>query len=708
MNYSAWNGSAGRRRNPALSPAHLIVDFPRTRKSRIFAHRLGKVDFSERRDIASDRQKVIDSEIGNVSSEGFKYKNVGHVYTSSEVVPRTGEEYSYEIYAHGHPLGGDNAGMESCSRSGLRCRAGAGTDSVCDPGGCVIGTLERVNDSKWRYTSSSTYGDDSLPITYYLPAEKSVALRTIVRGDHYTYGPEGEVRTVSVTSPASVTCKIYLPPKFYYSDDFIDSEIDRTDSRLVDVALKPTTDLVGVESRKPRFVQRILASAYPGVSEGFLNNHLQSPASEEIRDALVGAFEGLEVEWSGRCNQIVEEEFGSGWSGFEFVSVVFDRVKTLLGGVIQVTGSSLSAPRISYGRDSISRPVYSRLPGLAEAYLKWSVEEGEDEPARWLTSGADEFLSSKKEEVAAFYSDYLDPDTCSPGLLDWLAQHVGLFGELWNSNWDNKVKRALIKNSFGWWDREVSETFPTLGEVLTMKGGALEHLPFTNPEWNGTTDNLLGIKLDEIETIDLLRDPGSGQITRIEPLSLVKVKTYSDTDEKVSLTPTDQVTVDKSLWNGLMEAKGSLLGAVFLSSLFGLKSHSSKELEVVDAERKLLRPRTGLRSAEIDAPVLLPYKSEVLQVGNLVDASVGNYTNQLVAGVSRVSSVEDSKNVFFRVPYYYNRDGKSWDAVTYIAQNWMPSNLNVRVQYAYLSAGLWKVGDAFFEPDVNVSDLQAG
>ena len=42
------------------------------------------------------------------------------------------------------------------------------------------------------------------------------------QGDHYTYGPEGEARTVSVTSPASVTCKIYLPPKFYYSDDFID------------------------------------------------------------------------------------------------------------------------------------------------------------------------------------------------------------------------------------------------------------------------------------------------------------------------------------------------------------------------------------------------------------------------------------------------------------------------------------------------------
>jgi hypothetical protein len=30
----------------------------------------------------------------------------------------------------------------------------------------------------------------------------------------------------------------------------------------------------------------------------------------------------------------------------------------------------------------------------------------------------------------------------------------------------------------------------------------------------------------------------------------------------------------------------------------------------------------------------------------------------------------------------------------------MPSNFNVRVQYAYLSADLWAVGDAFFEPQL--------
>ena len=710
MNYSAWNSLTRRKRNPALLPAHLVVEFDRTRRSKIMSHKLGSVDFSERRDISSDRQRVIDSEIGNISvTDGFKYKNVGHVYSTSEVVGKEGVDYSYEIYAHGHPLGGDNAGKESCSRSGLMCRRGAGTDGVCDPGACVIGTLNRVNDNKWKYTSSSTYGSSpSLPVIYYLPADKVVELRTVVRGEYYTYTPDGSPRALQITTPASVTRKIYLPPKFYYSDDFIDSEIERTDARLVDVAKRPTSSVVGVESRKPRFVQRVLASAYPGTSEGYLNERLNAPATDEIRNALMVVFSGLDAEWVVRCDSIIDEEFLEGWNGLEFISAVFDRVKELFQSIIQVSGSSLSTPKVSYSRDTISRPVYSRLPGLAEAYLKGSVEPGEDEPARWLTSGTDEFLSNKKDSVAAFYSDYLDPDTCNPELLDWLAQHVGLFGDLWDSRWSNKIKRAFIKNSFGWWDRERSVTLPGLGEVLTMKGEALEQFPFTQSEWVIENSNLLKIKLDEVETINLLRDPGSGQVELISPLSPFKIKTYSDLTERVSLISTDQVTIDKSLWNGLMEAKGSLLGAVFLSSLFGLKSHSSQELEIVDADRKILRPKTGLRAAEISAPVLLPYKSEVLQVGNLTDASVRNYSNQLVAGVSRVGSIEGSNNVFFRVPYYYNRDGKSWDAVSYIARNWMPSNLNVRVQYAYLSAGLWKVGDAFFEPDVNISEAQAG
>ena len=107
----------------------------------------------------------------------------------------------------------------------------------------------------------------------------------------------------------------------------------------------------------------------------------------------------------------------------------------------------------------------------------------------------------------------------------------------------------------------------------------------------------------------------------------------------------------------------------------------------------------------------MPYKAEVLQVcGEFMDANgsgfsgsdlkINIYANQIVAGISRVTTIEDSKNMFFRVPYYYNRDGKSWDRVAYISDNWMPNNLNKRVQYAFLSADLWAVGDAFFEPEV--------
>lgn len=720
MNTSAWNSLRGKSRNPALLPGHIIVEFDRTKKSRIFAHKLGSVDFSKRRDINANRQTVIDREIGNLGINGFKYKNVGHVYSETVVSGPTGAGSTYPIYSHGYPLGGtERAGMESCSRHGLKCQAGAGTDSLCQPGKCVIGTLERVNSGKWKYTSKNTYGTPALPVVYYLPAQASVDLKTIVRGHYTTYSGTGAPSKVPVNKPASVSSVIHLPPKFYYSEDFIDTAIVLTDRRLESVTRKPTTITVGLSDRKARFVQNIIVSAYPGTSEGYLNDRLHVTATEEIRDALLEGFSGLDAKWAKKCSEIVSEEFSYRFSrvydGLDLISVVYDRVKILFNSILQVTRSSLLAPSVSFGKESISRPVYSRLPGLAEGYRSDPSFSNVETPTQWLVSGADEFLSNKKDSIASFYADYLDPDTCNPALLDWLAQHVGLFGSLWNELWDDKVKRAFIKNSFGWWDRESSADIPALGEVLTAKGEALEKFPFTQQEWavntettawgetllswnafstwSGNRDNLHSIKLDEIGTIYLENNV-------VVPNRIFKVKTYSETSGKVSLFYTDTARVDKSIWNGLMEAKGSLLGIAFLSSLFGLKAHSSAELQVVDADRKIFKPKTGLRNAEVLAPILLPYKQDIIQVGSYEEASTNNYTNQLVAGVSIVSSVAQSNNVFFRVPYYYNRDGKSWDRVSYITENWMPSNLNTRIQYAYLSADLWSVGDAFFEPEV--------
>ena len=716
MNTSAWNTIKGKRRNPALSPAHLIVEFDRTKQPKIFNHKLGRVDFSAQKNLGPSRQTVIDKEFDNLDLNGFKFKNVGHVHSEDVIsgpVAANGNEYSYPVYGHGHPLGGtEHGGMESCSRAGLQCRSGAGTNSLCQPGKCVIGTLERVTDDKWKYTSKNTYGSPARPVVYYLPAEKEVVLKTILRGNYTTYSATGEAYSIQINKPASISSRIYLPPRFYYSEDFIETAIIKTDERLRSVSKRPLIDVIGIENRKARFIQSIIVSAYPGTSEGYLNDRLYVTATEEIRDALKTGFAKLDNEWVERIDDIISEEFlyrfAKVYTGLDFLSVTYDRIKALFESIVQVTSSSLTEPKISYNKEQMARPVYSRLPGIAEAYRSDPAFSEVESVAQWLTSGADEFLSKKKDSVEAFYADYLDPDTCSPALLDWLAQHVGLFGDLWNFQWDNRIKRVMIKNSFGWWDREEK-----LDGVLTPKGRVLEEFPFTQEEWakapsqeawggdilgwgdvvswDGNYDNLLKIKLDEV-------GPIASTIEKI-----FKAKNYSETTQKLSLFFVEQVRANKVLWNGLIEAKGSLLGAVFLCSVFGLKAHSPLELEIVDASKKIIRPKTGLRNAEITAPLLLPYKSEVIQVGTIADASSGNYANQLVAGISRASSTKDSQNVFFRVPYYYNRDGKSWDRVGYIAKNWMPSNLNVRVQYPYLSADLWAVGDAFFEPEIVVS-----
>jgi hypothetical protein len=697
MNLSSWNSikSPGRR-NPALSPAHITVEFEKTKKERIFAHKLGNINFSKNTDINAERQKVIDNELYSLNSDGFKFNNVGHVYSEDSVISKTSStSYSYELVAHGHPLGGaEHGGMESCSRAGLQCSNNEGTNSLCNPGKCVIGTIEKVSDSKWKYTSKNTYGQSNLPLIYYLPASESVKLCTILRGSHTTYSSDGTVNTIHITKPASVASTILLPPKFYFSEDFIDFAIIKVDERLSHVIKKPIVNVIGVEDRKVRFVQNIAISAYPSASEGYLNDRLNVPVDEKIRDTLIEVFSTLDAEWGDRCATIINEEFSyrlvKNYNGLDLISVIYDRVKDLFESIIQLTKSSISSSLFEYGKELISRPLYSRLPGISEGYRSDPAFSEKETPSQWLTSGVDEFLSKKKDSIASFYADYLDPELCNPATLDWLAQHVGLFGALWNTEWDVEIKRVMIRNAFGWWDREASIELPLVGEVLTPKGEVLNKFPFLNEEWDTSSSpsNLLKIKFDEIESIN-----GSG--------GSVKIKTFSTITNKISLVSETTPRVDKLLWNGLIESKGSLLGAVFLCSVFGLKAHSPLELRVIDAQRKILKPRTGLREAEIQSSVLIPYKQDVIQVGNVFDAEIGNLTNQLVAGVSRVSSVEESRNVFFRVPYYYNRDGKSWNKVSYIASNWMPSNLNVRVQYAYLSAGLWAVGDAFFEPDLS-------
>lgn len=698
MNYSAWDkiSSGGKRKNPALSPGHVIVEFDRTKKLQIFDHKLGQVSFSDVKDININRQIVIDKEITNVNAQaGFRYPVVSYVHSTAAVTPLNKQTNAYEIYAHGHPLGG--SGMreqfESCTKSGLICSEGQGTDNLCNPGKCVIGRLQKINDRKWEYISQNTYAhstEHSVRVSYFIPADKVIRLKSILRGSVKTITNDNSILVeVGVDKPASISSTIYLPAKFYFSDEFLDSNIVENTAGSSG----------GVLDRKSKFISQVILSAFPGSSEGFISNKLHSVVSKEVESALLERFNTIESPWREKCSEIITSTYSIQSNNIEYISSVYDQIDELFNCIIQSLPSSFSKPKISYNKDTIARPIYSRLPGLLEGYRSDPAFSDTETPAQWLTSGVDEFLSQKKDSIANFYADYLDPESCDPATLDWLAQHLGLFGDLWNEDWSTEIKRTLIRNAFGWWDRESEFNYPQGQKIKTLKGESLEKYPFTNPEWvpSAEESNLLSLKLDEVETF---RFNNAGQLVSFDKF---KAKIFSTSTNSVYLSTINAPKINKNLWNGLIESKGSLLSTEFLCSTLGLKSHLPTELIFKGPGN--FAPRSGLREEEVNAPVQVPYKYDVLQVGSEKDASYGNFTNQLIAGVSRASTLEESKNVFFRMPFYYNRDGRSWDKMTYIAKNWLPSNLNVKIQYAYLSADLWVVGDAFFQPEFTTLDL---
>lgn len=709
MNLEIWNSAAIRPRNPSLSSGHIVLEFDRTKKPKLFSHKLGRITF-EAKNINSDRDKIIEVQKGNLGVNGFVFKNVGHTYSDSIVIDKDQLSGSYPVYAHGHPLGGtEHAGMESCSKEGLVCKDGEGEDNLCNPGKCMIGKISYVRNSKWRYESSNKY-NSNLPLVYYLNGTEAIELHSILRGKVVGFSDSGAV-TLSIDAPASKYSKILLPPKYYFSEDFIDSAVKVIDSRLGSVHNPPKLDLIGVENRKSEFISSFMISVYPGTSEGYISSILHSSeVNEKIKSNLLSVFSSLPPEWFEQCFSVIEEEYlyseVRNYTNLTFISAVYDRVKNLFESIIQVTGSSFKSGSLEYGKDSIARPVYSRLPGVSEAYRSDPLFSENETPAMWLTSGVDDFLSKKREQITAFYQDYLDVSTCSPLVLDWLAQHVGLFGDLWDQRWNRDIKMALIKNAFGWFDRQKTNTIPGVGDVNTPKGEALNQFPFSSGvTWTSTLsqDNSDRVKYDEI-------GKATYNGTELVSETFFSQRTYNQTTNLVSISSVNEVKVYDGKWNGLIEAKGSLLSFAFLASVFGLKSHSAQELQVTgtitetlddQTQRQVLikRPKSGLRNAEVSAPALWPYKCDPLQVGGETDAKIGNYVNQMVAGVSKATDPLNCKNVFFRVPYYYNRDGKSWDRVKYIVDNWLPDNMNKRVQYAYLSAGLWAVGDAFFDPN---------
>jgi hypothetical protein len=612
---SSWDREAGKRTvSPAfaLHPSRVEFEFANRPSRKIFQHVLGRVDFGLTA-INSPRDSVITE-----SYDSNEFPSISHTH-----IPPTLLNDELEVMAHGVPV---KDGGENCALAGMTCSEGE-SDSKCDRGKCVIGKLTREND-KWRYDSYSVPG-----LYYYVYGVESVELLSVMRGLFPLPGEEG---TVPVHRPASISSIVYLPPNTYSAESFIRRVVRFFTNESVQ-------DSVNI------FLREVMGADIQATV----------PAEQQTYDRVSQAVaESLPLAWSEFVTEVLDEIWSDrgDMTNRQFLVAVYESLGVLYTKGVQVALSSIRGSALD--RDgNISRPIYNRLPGISGGY---NNDDPDADVSAWVVSGADMELSDSKTRLDHFYDNFLDPETCYPLNLDWIAQHLGFFGGMWDLEWDTGVKRVLIANA------HKNELVP--GDLWTR-----------DPE----LDTLRSVDLSRIEVLD-----------GTETVSRYSTKVYDSDTQLVSVEDVPELLVDVSSWPGLIPARGSLLSLLFLFWVFGIKAVSGEEM-IQDGDGSY-RVKSGLRRAEFTAPTNLPVLTDVIHVGSESDAEVGVYPNQLIAGVSACQDVNLANTLVVRMPFYYNRDGRTWDAARNILENWTPGTAVKRLQYGYAAADLLAADDLLY------------
>jgi hypothetical protein len=469
---------------------------------------------------------------------------------------------------------------------------------------------------------------------YYLYGEEVVETLAVSRG---VFQLPGADESVNVDKVASVYSTVYLPPSTYSGESF---------TRRVVKFLSPTS----LQDSLDIFVRLILSS------DILATVPLERKTYDRVFNSVT---ESLPSAWSEFIAAELDELWGDreNLTNREFVAESYNVLGLLYQKAIQFALSSFRLPAIAID-GQISRPVYNRLPGVSGAY---NNEDSDSDVAKWLTSGSDMELSDSKTRIDWFYNNFLDPETCYPLNLDWTAQHMGFFGGMWNLEWDSPFKRLLLRNAHkndlpegGLWTRDSEE------------------------------DTLRGIDLSQIEFAC-----GNNTVSRYSK------NLYNLDNSLVERVVVDELIADMSQWPGLIPARGSLLSVIFMFWAFNIKAVSAEEFAVNDDGSYSVR--SGLRALESSSPVNLPVIWDVIHVGTDQDAEVGMYSNQLVADMAVCRDVNLANTVVIRMPFYYNRDGKTWDAAKSIIDNWMTATADKRLQYGYPVSDLLTADDFFFE-----------
>ena len=621
--------------SPAFSLGHgrVTYEFTNRRSQKIFPHKLGRVEFRDnlQTDLDQSRNSLIQESIGQKDIEGYVYKTVSHTYTLPTLL---GPDLL--ILAHGSPRSG---GYENCSLIGAECEEGE--NSKCEPGKCRVGKLTRVKDDKWRYDSINVPG-----LYYFVFGTEVVRLRSITRGKFTLPAGSGEVDIPFIASPGG---SVYLPPSTYSVETFTRRAVKSLDS----VGLRSVKDSVD------DFTRALLDGYQKTVG-----------VQEEVKDKLLSNLKStVSDQWYSYIEQAVNSVWlkrfeGAGFTNRDFSIECYKSLSSIYSSGLYVSLSGIRSSRINID-GSISRPIYNRLPGISGSYN----DESRDTPAKWLTSGADNELSGSKTLIDTFYRVFLDPQTCYPLNLDWIAQHMGFMGSLWNLEWPSSVKRKLLENA----------------HVNRAEG-----LPWTT---DSSLDTLRRIDFSKIERVSV-----DGNLVTLK--YRYSSKKFNSETGLVEIDTGNDLVVDMTGWQGILPSRGSLRTLLFMLWILGIKAPSPEEMQF-DQNDNTYIVRSGLRENEANSPVNVPYIVDVLKVGDEKDAETLNYPNQLIADVSTCQDELSANTTVLRMPFYYNRNGKSWDAAKSIMENYCPSTSINRVQYAYEAADLLVAEDIFFEPVVD-------
>lgn len=358
--------------------------------------------------------------------------------------------------------------------------------------------------------------------------------------------------------------------------------------------------------------------------------------------------------------------------------------------------------RLNYGLNPIDTTIeFSPKDPHSWKLLDIAEIPGAVNPTKWLMGGIDFFLSQTHMKMERFFTDFVDPNTCFAMALDWNYQFYGWTPRLWNTEWDTETKRSLLKNSLGWFNKEIFKSNLLVeshnNRAYTYKGTVMGEFPFNVYEnfWKDETTDAYywGDILPQVRTLDAT----TGIVTQ---------------------EPQEALEINKQYWDGLFPSKGNLLCLLFLLSVFRIEDTDfSSNIEAYDPgavplvsphgnDPLRIIPNSEQQNVNVDhlqkislnitRSLHRPIKPIILspvQTGNMEDYASLN--NPLLAGISRINY--ESTRVILPIAYKDKNNFNLREKLDYIIKSWMPLTTEITIQHPYPAAEYARADDYFFE-----------